>query len=82
MSPTRTSGTRYRARRSPWTGSSRRRPAGNGEVPVKYGLQLLPLTAQGRLELPIGRAFLLPEAAAAHQLAAGGYPGGNVMLLP
>ncbi|WP_330351289.1 hypothetical protein [Streptomyces sp. NBC_00582] len=51
-------------------------------MPVKYGLQLLPLTAQGRLELPIGRVFLLSEAAAAHELAAGGYPGGNVMLLP
>ncbi len=43
---------------------------------------LLPLAAQGRLELPIGRTFPLAEAAAAHELVASGHPGGKVVLLP
>jgi NADPH:quinone reductase-like Zn-dependent oxidoreductase len=43
---------------------------------------LLPLAAQGRLELPIGRTFPLSEAAAAHELVASGHPGGKVVLLP
>lgn len=43
---------------------------------------LLPLAAQGRLELPIGRTFPLAAAAAAHELVASGHPGGKVVLLP
>jgi NADPH2:quinone reductase len=43
---------------------------------------LLPLAAQGRLELPIARTFPLSEATAAHELVASGHPGGKIVLRP
>lgn len=44
--------------------------------------RLLPLAAEGRLRLPIGRTFPLAEAAAAHRLSIDGHPGGKIVLLP
>jgi NADPH:quinone reductase-like Zn-dependent oxidoreductase len=52
------------------------------EIRAEAWRQLLPLAAQGRLELPISRTFALSEAAAAHELVATGHPGGKIVLLP
>ncbi|HKS49622.1 MAG TPA: NADP-dependent oxidoreductase [Amycolatopsis sp.] len=52
------------------------------EIRAQAWQRLLPLAAQGRLEIPISRTFGLAEAAEAHRLVAGGHPGGKVVLLP
>ncbi|MGV9854763.1 NADP-dependent oxidoreductase [Streptomyces sp. NPDC003442] len=52
------------------------------EIRAEAWRTLLPLAAQGRLEVPISRTFPLAEAAAAHELVASGHPGGKIVLVP
>ncbi|MCX2731387.1 NADP-dependent oxidoreductase [Saccharopolyspora sp. NFXS83] len=44
--------------------------------------RLLPLAAEGKLEVPLARTFPLAEAAEAHRLSIDGHPGGKLILLP
>ncbi|WP_228004746.1 NADP-dependent oxidoreductase [Amycolatopsis sp. YIM 10] len=51
------------------------------EIRAEAWRTLLPLAAQGRLEVPISRTYPLSEAAAAHELVASGHPRGKVVLV-
>jgi NADPH:quinone reductase len=52
------------------------------EIRSRAWSQLVPLAADGKLDVVIARTFPLRDAAAAHELIATGHAGGKIILLP
>jgi NADPH:quinone reductase len=52
------------------------------EIRAQAWSELVPLAAEGRLDVVVAHTFPLAETAAAHELVAGGHAGGKVVLLP
>lgn len=52
------------------------------EIRAEAWREVVPLAAEGRLDIVVTRTFPLREAAAAHEFVAAGHTGGKVVLLP